>query len=238
MSDDKNLLSRWSQRKLAVRRGEALDDRPADSADISLVDPLADPLADRLADPLADVGADALSPGDAPPSEPEAPVLPSIETLDAQSDYTVFMAKNVPEMVKRAALRKLWTSDPVLANLDGLNNYDEDYNVIDKAITLAQTSYRPGLGYLDEVKEKLDEVEDKLDRIGDALGAPDKEPVKENVESAAEAEPGGERPDHGRSKELLSDNAAPVDDGSDASRQVVAVGPEMVPDDSAEESGK
>lgn len=224
MSDDKNLLSRWSQRKLAVRRGEALDDRPADSADISLADPVADPLAD----------ADAPSPGDAPPSEQEAPVLPSVETLDAQSDYTVFLAKNVPEVVKRAALRKLWTSDPVLANLDGLNNYDEDYNVIDKAITLAQTSYRPGLGYLDEVKEKLDEVEDKLDRIGDALGAPD----KDNVESAAETEPGGEGPDHGRSKELLSDNAAPVDDGSDASRQVVAVGPQMVPDDSTEESGK
>ena len=89
------------------------------------------------------------------------PDLPSIDQLMFQSDYTAFMAKNVPEALRRAALRKLWMSDPVLANLDGLNDYYEDYNIVDQAITAAQTSYRPGKGYLDEIEEKLAQLDDK-----------------------------------------------------------------------------
>ena len=44
--------------------------------------------------------------------EPEAPVLPSVDELDFQSDYTAFLAKNVPEALRRAALRKLWMQRP------------------------------------------------------------------------------------------------------------------------------
>ena len=71
------------------------------------------------------------------------PPLPPVEELNAESDYTVFLTDKVPEAIRRAALRKLWTSDPVLANLDGLNNYDEDYNVIDTPISALQTATRP-----------------------------------------------------------------------------------------------
>ena len=59
--------------------------------------------------------------------------LPSPEMLDAGSDFSQFMRDDVPEMLKRAALRRLWASDPVLANLDGLNDYDEDFTVIGAA---------------------------------------------------------------------------------------------------------
>jgi hypothetical protein len=37
------------------------------------------------------------------------------------------MREGVPEALRNRALRKLWLSDPVLANLDGLNDYDEDF---------------------------------------------------------------------------------------------------------------
>ena len=49
-------------------------------------------------------------------------------------DFSGFMARNVPDHLRRRALRKLWVSNPVLANLDGLpaerpilhpNNYFE-----------------------------------------------------------------------------------------------------------------
>jgi Protein of unknown function (DUF3306) len=54
-------------------------------------------------------------------------VLPPIETLTAQSDYTMFLMPNVPVEIHRRALRKLWLSDPIFAYRDGLDNYDFDY---------------------------------------------------------------------------------------------------------------
>ena len=54
--------------------------------------------------------------------------LPDIETLDYNSDYSVFMAKGVSERLKNRALRQLWRSNPILANVDGLNDYDEEHD--------------------------------------------------------------------------------------------------------------
>ena len=70
--------------------------------------------------------------------------LPPVETLHAKSDFTPFLKEGVPSLLKRAALRKLWKSDPTLANLDGLNDYDEDFvkmsigKVVKTAYTISQ----------------------------------------------------------------------------------------------------
>jgi hypothetical protein len=80
----------------------------------------------RERDDAALAGDDAPPPADAPVEDPTAD-LPDIDTLDKDSDYTVFMREGVPEALRNRALRKLWLSDPVLANLDGLNDYDEDF---------------------------------------------------------------------------------------------------------------
>ncbi|PTW60838.1 uncharacterized protein DUF3306 [Breoghania corrubedonensis] len=55
--------------------------------------------------------------------------LPAIDSLTARSDFTVFLQRNVPAHLHKLAMRKLWRSDPVLANLDGLNDYDTDYTI-------------------------------------------------------------------------------------------------------------
>jgi hypothetical protein len=136
VSEDINTrLSRWSQRKLASRRGEVVAEPPTQSA----------PAPVREQEPDASEAA--------APQGDDTPALPPVEELTADSDYTVFLGKNVPEAVKNAALRKLWRSDPVFANLDGLNNYCEDFNIVDTPITLAQTSYKIGRGLLDQVEE-------------------------------------------------------------------------------------
>jgi Protein of unknown function (DUF3306) len=205
-SEPKGVLARWSQRKLAARRGEVEDEPRVD-----------EPVAEAL-------GAEAVPP-ETP--EPEAPELPPIETLDFHSDYTAFLAKNVPEALRRAALRKLWVSDPVLANLDGLNDYDEDYNVVDQVITLAQTGYRPGLGYLDEAEKKLDEAEKKLARIDEAMGGP------ASADSQAEPAPS----DHSAAEGDVSDNVAVEGESAAATRQPAAT-PEPTPPVSAKEPGK
>jgi Protein of unknown function (DUF3306) len=135
-------LSRWSQRKLAARRGEAAEDAPRDDVK---------PAAPAAATPAAEVN---------PQAADETPVLPPIEDLTRDSDYTVFLAKNVPESIKNAALRKLWRSDPVFSVLDGLNDYCEDFNATYTPITMAQTGYKVGKGYFDEIAEKLEPAAD------------------------------------------------------------------------------
>ena len=147
-------LARWSQRKAAARRGDAL----APEVDDTVV-PVA-PAEDQQPSDTASEAADAAAPSNAAGVGEDLPDLPPIDELTFQSDYTVFMKKNVPEALRRAALRKLWKSDPILANLDGLNDYDEDYNLVDTAITAAQTAYKVGKGYLDEIGEKLAQLDE------------------------------------------------------------------------------
>jgi Protein of unknown function (DUF3306) len=147
-------LSRWSQRKAAARRGAALeektDDRRTEEA--------------ALQPPAEAADAHAVS------AEQEQPALPSVEELTAESDYTVFLADNVPESIKRAALARLWRSDPVFANLDGLNDYDEDYNLANSLIASVRSAYKAGKGYADEAEEKLAQADgDAADEaVGDA----------------------------------------------------------------------
>ena len=62
--------------------------------------------------------------GDASATPPD---LPEIDSLDKDSDFSVFLRDGVPEELKRLALRKLWRTDPVFAVIDGLDDYDDDY---------------------------------------------------------------------------------------------------------------
>jgi hypothetical protein len=111
--------NRWSRRKRAARAGTIEPERPEPCAP---GDPKPAPPA-AVANPAAGPGV-AESEGD-----PEVVAhLPDIDTLDDSSDFTVFLQSGVPDALRRRALRKLWRVNPVLANLDGLNNYDEDYS--------------------------------------------------------------------------------------------------------------
>lgn len=60
----------------------------------------------------------------------QAEEFPDIDTLTYESNFAVFLGKTVPAALQRKALAKLWRSDPVLANLDGLNDYQDDYRFI------------------------------------------------------------------------------------------------------------
>jgi hypothetical protein len=105
MTADEHFLSRWSRRKEDER--------------------------ERAQKPAIEVdeAADAAESGEQP-AEIAPEDLPDIDTLHKDSDFTVFMREGVPEELKLRALRKLWTSDPVLANVDGLNDYDGDYGTL------------------------------------------------------------------------------------------------------------
>ncbi|BAT60399.1 hypothetical protein GJW-30_1_02936 [Variibacter gotjawalensis] len=96
MSDDEPFLSRWSRRKLTP--SEAIPDAPPVSAGTE--------------------GAPSESTSPEPPSPKDQPVdlskLTPIESIDALTDITQFLARGVPTVLQQAALRKAWTADPAI----------------------------------------------------------------------------------------------------------------------------
>jgi len=119
---DDSFLARWSRRK---RTGESLPEEEG-TADAGSTTPVAAAHDDTASAVNAGDGAHADEAGD-----PEVLArLPEIDSLDYESDFTPFFQQGVPESLRRKALRKLWRSHPLLANLDGLNDYDEDFTMV------------------------------------------------------------------------------------------------------------
>ncbi len=68
-------------------------------------------------------------------------------------DFSAFMSDLVPARLKTRALRKLWRLNPVLANIDGLVDYGEDFTDAAMVIENMQTTYQVGKGMMAHVKE-------------------------------------------------------------------------------------
>lgn len=118
-------LSRWSRLKRQDRERPAAEAERAPGVSVVATD-----VERESGDLLADAEVSATAAAAVAPDDGAAAVapedLPDIDSLDRDSDFAPFMRRGVPEHLQRLALRKLWTSDPVLANLDGLNDYDPD----------------------------------------------------------------------------------------------------------------
>ncbi|TYC55520.1 DUF3306 domain-containing protein [Marinobacter sp. BW6] len=90
--------------------------------------------------------------------------LPDPENIELGTDITGFMRKEIPEFLRRKALRGLWKSNPVLAVLDGLNDYDEDYTLASTAGQTVATLYKVGEGLVDKAKKAADVVDDQSEK--------------------------------------------------------------------------
>lgn len=124
--------------------------------------------------------------------------LPDIDSLTAESDFTAFMRKGVPKTLQRKALRKLWTSDPVLACLDGLNDYEEDFTDAATVIEGMKSSYQVGRGFLtdEELAENHSVYRASREARIETEDAEDAEvPADGPAEAAMPAEPDAAEPD-------------------------------------------
>ncbi len=86
--------------------------------------------------------------------------LPDPDAIELGTDIKGFLRKEIPELLRRRALRSLWKSNPVLAVLDGLNDYDEDFTNAASTGNAIQTLYKVGQGMFDKsarVDNQLDE---------------------------------------------------------------------------------
>lgn len=97
--------------------------------------------------------------------------LPDPETLQMGDDFSAFMTKAVPDRIRRRALRVLWKSNPVLANVDNLVDYGEDFTDSATVVENMQTAYQVGKGMLKHVEE----MARKAAAAAEAENAPDPE---------------------------------------------------------------
>jgi len=113
--------------------------------------------------------------------------LPEPEALQSPEQVRDFLNSAVPQRLKTRALRRLWRLNPLLANMDGLVDYGEDYTDAAMVIENMQTAYQVGKGMLTAF------VEDE-ERTADGAGAADNAPAEEPADDAIAAPT--EEPDH------------------------------------------
>lgn len=87
--------------------------------------------------------------------------LPDPDTMQMGDDFSAFMSKAVPDRIRRRALRALWRSNPVLANVDMLVDYGEDFTDKATVVENMQTAYQVGKGMLKHVQEMARQAEER-----------------------------------------------------------------------------
>jgi len=90
--------------------------------------------------------------------------LPALENLAQGTDIKGFLKDEIPEFLRRKALRALWRSNPIFGVLDRLNEYDEDYSKAIVPIGGVKTAYKVGKGgFLDLEKRERERQERALE---------------------------------------------------------------------------
>jgi len=72
------------------------------------------------------------------------------EQLDTADEVRDFLASGLPQRLKTRALRRLWRLNPVLANVDGLVDYGEDFTDAATVVENLTTVYQVGKGMFDK----------------------------------------------------------------------------------------
>ena len=105
----------------------------------------------------------------------EALGLPDPDSLVQGDDFKVFLSKAVPAHLRKRALRTLWRSNPVLACVDGLNDYDDDYLTGSFGQDPIKTTYQVGKGMLAHLLEVERQKEAALtpDAIEEVVAEPE-----------------------------------------------------------------
>lgn len=199
----------WSRRKARVQAEEAEETRKAEAAEVEARQKQLEDKTD--AEILEEFG------------------LPDPDNLKPGQDIAGFMNKAVPERLRRRALRQLWRLNPVLANLDGLNDYDGDFTNAATDAPGVKTAYQVGKGLLRHVQaleaqeraktaaargedidtpENLSEIADS-DAPGEEF--PEKEPFPEIMQRGAISAPASTTIVEGHPNEDEYANGTPLD---------------------------
>lgn len=163
------VLSSWSRRRAAVAAEAAEQERAAEEAIVAQEQAALSEKSDE--EILEELG------------------LPDPDTLVQGDDFKAFLSKAVPERLRKRALRNLWRSNPVLACVDGLNDYDDDYLTGSFGQGPISTSYQVGKGMLYHLLEMERQKEADLVTVQEApLAEEPEEEIDGEEEFIAESE--------------------------------------------------
>ena len=127
----RNLLRRWSQRK-RVAQGHT------DDCATSLED---EPHGAKANKDSRNVSLTKCTP---PAFDPAT--LPPIESITAASDVRAFFAPGVPAELTRAALRRVWVTDPTIRDFVGIAENQWDFTAPDGVPGFGSLPFTPELG--------------------------------------------------------------------------------------------
>lgn len=156
-----NFILRWARLKLASDAGHKADPsghKPLESAETIVA-------GAEAAATLSRIDAAAVEPFD-------LASLPSIQAIAADTDVRGFLQSGVPAELTRAALRRVWTSDPAIRDFVGIaeNQWDfNDPNAIPGFCPLPATENVPAvlaqaLGMRDELAEMISDMPVSVDQ--------------------------------------------------------------------------
>ena len=97
------------------------------------------------------------------------------EALVSAEEIRAFLKHALPDRLKRRALRRLWGLNPVLANVDGLVDYGEDFTDTAMCVENMQSLYTVGKGMLEWLglrARELEILEAVFSDAGTASGSP------------------------------------------------------------------
>jgi hypothetical protein len=184
--EHEEFLTRWSRRKALSREG------------VELPEPADEPAGDSQSLP-GDSGTGNALPGPAGPGNGQdvaapaaAPELPPIESLGEDSDYSAFLASDVPADLQRKALRKLFQS-PKFNVRDGLDDYDLDFSSPEPLGDIVTAEMRHRLRVEFERLARLAEDEGAIEDGGEEA-APAEPAGSEAQEQSADSEPDDDQP--------------------------------------------
>jgi len=95
--------------------------------------------------------------------------LPDPETLTLGDTVEKFMDGRVPERIRARALRAFWKTNPVLANLDGLDEYWDDYTDAAMIVEDMQTLYQVGKGYASQALDALESLAEDEGQVDETI---------------------------------------------------------------------
>ena len=148
MSEDKGFLSRWSDRKLSAEQ----DDSALPNADIQQADEPAEEFEGKSDDEILSILE-----------------LPDPEMMTLGDTVEKFMDGRVPERIRARALRAFWKTNPVLANLDGLDEYWDDYTDAAMIIENMETLYQVGKGYASQALDALESLAEDESQVDETI---------------------------------------------------------------------
>lgn len=148
MSDPENFVARWSR----LKRRSHVKDAPE-------TDTVREAEASRRDEPPVVPGAQP------PPPTVDIESLPSIEAITAETDIRAFLQSGVPAELTKAALRRVWTTDPAIRDFIGIAENQWDFT---------DPTAMPGFGPLlptDDVRELVSQAMGKFGQSVEQVAA-------------------------------------------------------------------